>query len=268
MQRQMIHPTAVIHPNAKLDPTVRVAPYAVIDEGVELGPNCVVGPHVYLTGLTKAGANNTFHASCIIGDSPQDLKYKNEPTRLRIGDNNVFREHSTIHRSNKTTEDTIIGSRCFFMQNSHVAHNCTIGDDVIVAGGASLAGHVVVSDKAFISGSCLVHQFCRVGALAMMQGGAAISKDLPPFCVAHRENEICGLNVIGLRRAGISPADRLELKRLYKLLFRSGKNFTAALAEARENFSGAASKLLIDFVAGSKRGLLSDSGMARDSESE
>lgn len=264
----MIHPTAVIHPKAKLDSTVRVAPYAVIDEGVELGPNCVVGPHVYLTGLTQAGAGNVFHASCVIGDAPQDLKYKNEPTRLRIGDNNVFREHATIHRSNKTTEDTVIGSRCFFMQNSHVAHNCTIGDDVIIAGGALLAGHVVVGEKAFVSGSCLVHQFCRIGTLAMMQGGAAISMDLPPFCVALRENEICGLNVIGLRRAGISPEARLELKKVYKLLFRSGKNLTAAVAEARENFSGAASKMLIDFVASTRRGLLSDIGWARDGESE
>ncbi len=258
----MIHPTAIIHPKAKLDPTVRVGPYAVIDEGVELGANCIVGPHVYLTGLTKAGSGNVFHASCVIGDAPQDLKYKNEPTGLRIGDNNVFREHVTVHRSTKTTEDTVIGSRCFFMHNSHVGHNCAVGDDVIIVNGAMLAGHVIVQDKAFISGSSLVHQFCRVGTLSMMQGGSAISKDLPPFCVALRWNEMCGLNVVGLRRAGLAPQERLELKQAYKLLFRSGKIVREALAEAQKTFSGAATKVLMDFVGSSKRGFLADTRKA------
>ncbi|HTR42700.1 MAG TPA: acyl-ACP--UDP-N-acetylglucosamine O-acyltransferase [Pseudomonadales bacterium] len=256
----MIHPTAVIHPKAKLDSTVRVAAYVVIDEGVELGPNCIVGPHVYLTGLTKIGADNVFHAGTVIGDAPQDLKYKNEPTRLRIGDKNVFREHVTIHRSNKIAEDTVIGSRNLFMQHSHAGHNCIIGDDTIIAGGTLLAGHVVVQDRAFVSGNCLVHQFCRIGTLAMMQGGAAISLDLPPFCVSpySRGNMMCGLNVIGLRRAGFSPEQRLELKKAYRLLFRSGKNLREALAEAQKLFTDGPAKTLLDFVASAKRGVCSD----------
>ncbi len=258
----MIHPSAIVHPKAKLDSTVHVGPCAVIDEGVELDANCIVGPHVYLTGLTKIGAGNVFHAGCVIGDAPQDLKYKNEPTRLRIGDNNVFREHVTIHRSNKTAEDTVIGSRNFFMQHSHVAHNCVIGDDAVIAGGALLAGHVAVHDRAFVSGNCLVHQFCRVGTLAMMQGGSAISKDLPPFCVALKDNEMCGLNVVGLRRAGFSAAQRLELKKVYHLLFRGGKNFRAAFAEAQKSFSSPAAKVLLDFVAVAKRGICADVGKA------
>jgi UDP-N-acetylglucosamine acyltransferase len=264
----MIHPTAVIHPKAKLDSTVRVAPYAVIDEGVELGPNCIIGPHVHLTGLTKIGAGNVFHAGAVIGDAPQDLKYRNEPTRLRIGDNNVFREHVTIHRSNKVTDDTVIGSRNLFMQHSHAGHNCIIGDDTIIAGGALLAGHAVVQDRAFISGNCLVHQYCRIGTLAMMQGGAAISMDLPPFCVSpySRGNGMCGLNVIGLRRAGFSPEQRRELKAVYRLLFRSGKNLREALAEAQKSFTGAPSKILLDFVAGAKRGVCSDIGRDEDKE--
>jgi UDP-N-acetylglucosamine acyltransferase len=256
----MIHPTAVIHPKAKLDSTVRVAPYAVIDEGVELGPDCIVGPHVHLTGLTKIGAGNVFHAGAVIGDAPQDLKYKNEPTRLRISDNNIFREHVTIHRSNKTAEDTIIGSRNLFMQHSHAGHNCLIGDDTIIAGGALLAGHVVVHDKAFVSGNCLVHQFCRIGTLAMMQGGSAISKDLPPFCIAMEENQMCGLNAVGLRRAGFSAEQRMELKKVYRLLFRSGKNLSEVLAEAKKLFTSAPAKTLLDFVAGSKRSVLADVG--------
>jgi len=258
----VIHPTAIIHPKAKLDPTVRVGPYAVIDGGVELGADCVVGPHVYLTGLTTIGAGNRFHAGCVIGDAPQDLKYKNEPTRLRIGDRNVFREHFTAHRSTKADAETIIGSHNFFMANAHVAHNCVVGDHVILANGALLGGHVEVQDRAFISGNCCVHQFCRVGRLALMQGNSAISIDLPPFTMALRVNEICGLNSVGLRRAGYTAEQRLELKRLYHLLFRSGKNLRAALGEAREKFSGDTAAILLDFVAGAKRGICADSGRA------
>jgi UDP-N-acetylglucosamine acyltransferase len=256
----VIHPTAIIHPKAKLDSTVRVGPYAVIDEGVELGAHCVVGPHVYLTGLTTIGAHNSFHAGGVIGDAPQDLKYKGEPTRLRIGDHNVFREHFTVHRSNKPGAETIIGSHNFLMANCHVGHNCQLGDHIIIGNGALLAGHAEAGDRAFISGNCLVHQFCRVGTLALMQGGSAISQDLPPFTVAQRGNEICGLNVIGLRRAGFAAEQRLELKRLYHALFRSGKNMSVAIKEAQKTFTSPAAKVLLDFVAGAKRGVCSDVG--------
>ena len=258
----MIHPTAIIHPKAALDSTVQVGPFAVIDAGVELGADCIVGPHVYLTGLTTAGTENRFHAGCVIGDAPQDLKYKDEPTRLRIGDRNVFREHVTIHRSTKLDAETVIGSHNFFMANAHVAHNCSIGDHVILANGALLGGHAVVQDGTFISGNCLVHQFTRVGALAMMQGGAGISKDLPPFCLALGINEMCGLNVVGLRRAGFTAEQRLELKRLYHLLFRGEKNLREALDEARKIFSGDASKQMLEFIAEAKRGVCADTGGA------
>jgi UDP-N-acetylglucosamine acyltransferase len=264
----MIHPTAIIHPQAKLDATVQVGPYTVIDEGVELGADCVVGPHVYLTGLTVIGTSNRFHAGCVIGDAPQDLKYKGEPTRLRIGNQNVFREYVTIHRSTKPNAETFIGSHNFLMANSHVAHNCAIGDHVIMANGALLGGHAVVQDRAFISGNCLVHQFARVGTLALMQGGAAISQDLPPFTVAQRGNEICGLNAIGLRRAGFTAEQRLELRRLYHLLFRSGKNLREALAEARNKFNSGPAKVLLEFVAEAKRGVCSDSGHAAGSNND
>jgi UDP-N-acetylglucosamine acyltransferase len=254
----MIHPTAIIHPKAKLDSTVSVGPYAVIDEGAEIGPHCVIGPHVYITGLTRIGTHNEFHAGCVIGDAPQDLKYDRAPTRVRIGDHNVFREHFTANRSTKPDGETVIGSHNFLMQHGHIAHNCVLGDHVILAGGALLAGHAVVQDRAFISGNCLVHQFTRVGTLAMMQGGAAISKDLPPFMVALRENEICGLNVVGLRRAGFTAPQRLELKRLYHALFRDGQNLRAAVAGARTKFTGAAAQTVLDFLATTPRGVCSD----------
>ena len=259
---EMIHPTAIIHPQAKLDPTVRIGPYAVIDEGVELGAQCVVGPHVYLTGLTTAGTHNVFHAGCVIGDAPQDLKYQGEPTRLRIGDHNVFHEHVTVHRSSKTDAETVVGSDNFLMANCHIGHNSCLGDHVIIANGVLLGGHVTVQDRAFLSGNCLVHQFCRVGTLALMQGGSAISKDLPSFTVARGDNGICGLNVVGLRRAGFTAAQRLELKRLYHALFRSGKNLRAALEAAKTEFISPPAKILLDFIAQAKRGVCADKGGA------
>jgi UDP-N-acetylglucosamine acyltransferase len=256
----MIHPTAIIHPKAKLDSTVRVGPYAVIDEGVEIGPGCEIGPQVYLTGLTTIGAHNRFFAGSVIGEAPQDLKYNGEPTRLRIGSHNVFRENVTVHRSNKVAEDTVIGSHCFLMANAHVAHNCRLGDYVIIVNGALLAGHVVVEDRAFISGNCMLHQFVRVGTLALMQGGSGIGKDLPPYTVAVGNNGICGLNTIGLRRAGLTPAERLELKQLYRALFREGQNLPAAIAGAQEKFASAPAKVMLGFLAGSKRGVCRDAG--------
>ena len=264
----MIHPSAVIHPQAKLGVNVRVGPCAVIDAGVEVGDDCIIGPQVCLMGLTTIGQGNRFHAGCVIGDAPVDVKYHGEPTRLRIGDQNIFREHVTVNCSNTLAEDTVIGSHNFLTPHAHVAHNVVIGNHVILGGGCFLAGHVVVGDRAFISGCCLVHQFCRVGTLAMMQGGAAISQDLPPFTVVRRVNELCGLNVVGLRRAGFSPAERMEIKRLYRELFRSGKNLRDAVAGAREKFASPGAKLMLEFVAATKRGVCADPGAAGDNDSE
>jgi UDP-N-acetylglucosamine acyltransferase len=241
----------------------------VIDEGVELGANCIVGPHVYITGLTTIGAGNRFHASCVIGDAPQDLKYKGDPTRLRIGDNNIFREHVTVHRSTILDGETVIGSNNYLMVNCHIGHNCRLGDHIIIVNGTLLAGHVTVHDRAFISGNCLIHQFARIGTLTMMQGKTGIGQDLPPFTIAHAINRICGLNVIGLRRAGFTAEQRLELKRLYHALFRSGRNLRDALADAQKNFTSPAAKVMLDFIAGAKRGVCTDAGRAGgDSEEE
>jgi len=264
----MIHPTAIIHPQAKLGANVRIGPYAVIDADVELGADCIVGPHVYLTGVTKIGAGNKFHAGCVIGDAPQDLKYRDEPTRVVIGDRNVFRDFVTVNRARTPAGATVVGSDNFFMANVHIAHNCAVGSHVIIANGGTLGGHVTVQDRAFISGSCLVHQFCRVGTLAIMQGGSAISKDLPPFTLATGINGICGLNTVGLRRAGFTAAERLELKQLYHALFRSGKIFRAAVAEAQETFTSPPARTLLDFVAAAKRGVCADAGRAGGEPSE
>ncbi len=265
----MIHSTAIIHPKAKLDASVEVGPYAVIDENVILGAGCKVGPHVYLTGSTTIGANNRFYAGAVIGEAPQDVKYKDTPTRLRIGDNNLFREHVTVHRSTKEEDETVIGSNNFLMANSHVAHNVVIGNHVILANGALLAGHAQVADRVFISGNCLVHQFVRIGTLALMQGGSGISKDLPPFTIARGQNGICGLNIIGLRRAGLKAEERLELKELYHALFRTTAPLGQVLASAREKFKSEPAKVMMDFVAVSKRGVCRDFGkISEENEAE
>jgi UDP-N-acetylglucosamine acyltransferase len=259
---KMIHPTAIVHPQAKLDSSVRVGPYAVIDADVELGASCAVGPHVYLTGVTKIGTGNKFHAGCVIGEAPQDLKYQDEPTRVVIGDNNVFREHVTVNRATNLEAATVVGSNNFIMASAHVGHNCVIGNHVIIANGTLLGGYVTVQDRAFLSGNCLVHQFTRVGMLAIMQGGAGIGQDLPPFTIATGVNGICGLNTIGLRRAGFTAEQRLELKQVYHALFRSGKNFRAAVAEAQGKFTRPVARIMLDFVAAAKRGVCADVGHA------
>jgi UDP-N-acetylglucosamine acyltransferase len=258
----VIHPTAIVHPSAQIAPSVKIGPYAIIDQEVQIGPGSSIGPYVYITGRTSIGSENRFFAGCVIGEAPQDLKYNNEPTGVKIGDRNIFREHVTVHRSNKSSEQTTIGSDNFFMQHAHVAHNVVVGNNTIIAGGALIAGHATIADRAFISGNCLVHQFTRVGTLALMQGGSAISRDLPPYTIVMQENILCGLNIVGLRRAGLAASERLELKRLYRILFRSGLNLRPALEAARREFTSAPAVEFLNFVAESKRGICVDSGAA------
>jgi UDP-N-acetylglucosamine acyltransferase len=264
----VIHPTAIIDPKAELDPSVVVGPYAVIDDAVVIGPHCVLGPYVHIMGLTSIGAHNRFHTGCVIGDAPQDLKYKGEPTRVRIGDRNTFREAVTVNRSTRAESSTVIGSNNLLMAHSHVAHDVAIGNDAVLVNGCLLGGHVVVGDRAFLSGNCLVHQFVRVGALALMQGGTAISKDLPPFTVARGNNRICGLNSVGLRRAGFTAEQRLELRKLYRALFRGGQSLRNAVALARKSFTSEACRTLLDFLAASKRGVCRDVGARAAEEGE
>ena len=256
----MIHPTAIIHPGAHLDPSVEVGPYAIVEEGVVVGPGCRIGAHVHLSGLTTIGTGNIFHPGCVIGNIPQDLKYRGAPSRTRIGDHNSIRENVTVNRATDESEDTVLGSNNLLMAGSHVAHNTVIANHCIIANGALLGGHVVVQDRAVISGNCLVHQFVRVGTLAMMQGGAAISKDLPPFTMARGDNTICGLNVVGLRRSGFTDDQRLELKRLYRFLFRGRLGLQVAVEQARREFRGEPALALLDFVAASRRGVCADFG--------
>ena len=253
----MIHPTAIVHPAAELDPSVDVGPFCVIESGVMIGAGCKLGPHVHVLGPTSIGRDNRFHTGCVIGDAPQDLKYKGQPTRLVIGDDNVFREYFTAHRSNSESEDTTIGSHNLFMSGSHVGHNCHVGNNVVFANGVLAAGHVTVEDRAFLSGSCLVHQFARVGTLAMMQGGSAISQDLPPFWIVQGAiNVVIGVNVVGMRRAGV-PHDEIQAVRTaYKLINRSGLTIPQALERIEAELGALpATRQLVDFIRSAKRGV-------------
>jgi UDP-N-acetylglucosamine acyltransferase len=260
----MIHPTAIIHSSAQIGEGTRIGPFSVIDGDVVLGEQCEVGPYAYLTGHTQIGSKNRIHAGCVIGDLPQDVRFDGGPTGVVIGDGNVIREHVTIHRSNKVEEPTRIGSNNLLMADCHVGHNTVVGNDVIIANGALLAGHVTVEDRVFISGTCLLHQFVRVGTLAFMQGGSGISKDLPPFTIARGNNSISGLNTIGLRRAGFTSAERLELRRAYHLLFRSGLKLSDALAQAQKEFQSEKVRVLIDFIASGRRGFCVDRSRASE----
>ncbi len=253
----MIHPTAIIHENAQVHTGAEIGPYSIIDEYVTVGADCKIGPHAHITGHTTIGKSNHFHAGCVIGDNPQDVKYNNQPTRLVIGDRNTFREHVTIHRSNTLDEDTVIGSENIFMASSHVGHNSIVGNKVILANGALVGGHAMIGDGAFLSGNAVVHQFCRVGSMAMMQGCAGVSLDLPPFTIVRGINGMCGLNSIGLKRAGFAAEERMELKKAYRAIFLSENLLKESLDKARAEFTGVLAGQLIDFVAASERGICS-----------
>jgi UDP-N-acetylglucosamine acyltransferase len=249
-----IHPTAVIHPEAEIDSSVDIGPYTVIDEGVTVGPETKIGPHCYITGRTSIGKKNRIHAGCILGDEPQDLAYSGVPTSLKIGDSNIIREHVTIHRGTKEGTSTELGNENFLLANCHVAHNCQIGSQVIIVNAVLLGGYVEVQNRAFLGGGAVVHQFCRVGELSILRGLARISKDVPPFCMAVENNELVGLNLVGLRRAHLGAEQRDQLKSAYKKIFHSGLNVTQALGEVKGIASGEVQRL-VEFIETSKRGI-------------
>jgi UDP-N-acetylglucosamine acyltransferase len=261
-----VHPTATIHPKAELGAGVSVGPYAVIGEHVRLGEGTIVGPHAVIDGWTTVGQSCDIGVGAVLGGPPQDLKYRGQRSFLRIGDDTCIREYVTIHRSAEADGATVIGSHAFLMANSHVAHDCRLGDHVIMVNYAGLSGYVEVEDRAFISGHNAVHQFVRIGYLAMVSGASRVVKDIPPFMIAEgNPTRVRGLNVVGLRRLGIGPAARAELRRAFRLLYLSGLNTSQALERMRqEGLTGSEVQRLITFIARSKRGIC---GGARASES-
>ena len=255
---RLIHSTAIIDPKAEVPTSVAGGPFVVSDAGVKIGEGCSIGPYVHLTGDTTLGKRNIIHGGAIIGDAPQELNYQGEPTRLRIGADNIFREHVTLHRSNSLEEDTIIGSHNFFMADSHVGHNAVVGDHTILANGALVGGHAVIGDQVFLSSNCGIHQFVRIGTLAMMQGNSGVSQDVPPFTmVVFGMNMMCGLNTVGLRRAGFTSEQRSELKACYKRVFMEGGNIGQVVKQALEESPGEKAREMLEFIAASTRGVCS-----------
>ncbi len=254
----MIHPTAIIHPKAKLADDVTVGPYSTIGEHVVIGSGTTIAGHVVIEGWTEIGCDNQIFQFSSIGAAPQDLKYAGEKTLLKIGDRNKIREFTTMNRG--TAEGgglTTIGSDNLFMAYSHVAHDCIVNDHVILANGATLAGHVEVESNAILGGLAAVHQFCRIGCNTMISGGAMVTQDIPPYTVAQGDRaKTVGLNLIGLKRRGFSEDTIRGIKKAYRMIFRSGLRLEEALQKVSEEIP-ATPELdhFVNFIKDSQRGI-------------
>ena len=230
--KTLIHPTAVIHPLANLHPTVQIGPYAIIGENVKIGADTSIGAHVVIEGPTEIGVGNRIFAGAIIGSEPQDLKYKGGESWVKIGNYNQIREYVTINRATGEDEVTQLGDHNLLMAYAHVAHNCIIENEVIIANSVALAGHIHIESKARISGVLGVHQFVHIGSLAMVGGMSRIERDVPPFAIVEgNPARVRSLNLIGLQRSGLSAEDLSQLKKAFRLIYRSEMSFTEALKQ-------------------------------------
>lgn len=255
----MHHPTALIHPDAKLANNVEVGAYSIIGQHVEIGENTHIGPHVVIDGHTRIGKNNRIFQFCSLGEIPQDKKYAGEPTRLEIGNDNTIREFCTFNIG--TSQDsgvTRVGNHNWIMAYVHLAHDCQVGSHTIFANNASLAGHVRIEDYAILGGFSLVHQFCQIGMHAITGMGAALSQDVPPYVTAAgNPTAPHGINSIGLKRRGFSDAAIMAIKRAYKTLYRSSLSLEQAKAEISEQADKYPElHVLLDFLGRSQRGIL------------
>jgi UDP-N-acetylglucosamine acyltransferase len=259
--RRDIHPTAIISPDAQLPDDVRVGPFVVIDGPVQIGPGTIIHPQAHLIGPLTMGKNNEVGSGAVLGGAPQHLAYKGEPTEVAIGDGNIVREHTTVHRgmpagTGPGTGITRIGDRNLFMAGSHAAHDCIVGNDCLFANGAALGGHVEVGDRALISGNSAVHQFCRVGRLALLSGASATSKDMPPFWVMQDVNGVRGVNTIGMRRAGMMATEIQAVRRAFSFIYADRLPIPAALLRMEAELGHiAAVREIVAFVRASKRGI-------------
>ncbi|MBJ6765157.1 acyl-ACP--UDP-N-acetylglucosamine O-acyltransferase [Myxococcaceae bacterium JPH2] len=253
-----VHPSAQVHPDARLHETVVVGPFSVIGPQVTIGAGSRVGPHVVIEGRTTLGERNHIFQFASVGAAPQDLKYAGEDTELILGDDNQIREFVTLNLGTAGGGGaTRIGHRNLFLANSHVAHDCVVGDECLLANGSALAGHVTVGDSVKISGLVAVHQFTRLGRHSFVSGGSMVTMDVPPYCTVQGDRAaLVGLNTVGLERAGFTEEQLSRVKEAYRILFRSKLGLQEALAQLRAELSGHPEvDHLIEFVAQSKRGL-------------
>lgn len=257
MSGASVHPGSFVDPRAQLGEGVVVEPGAVIGPHVRIGAGTRVGSHALVTGWTTIGMNCHLHHGAVLGSAPQDLKYSGEPSHLEVGDRTVVREYATLNLATEPGATTRVGSDCLLMAYSHVAHNCHLGDRVIVANAVQFAGYVTVQDWAIVGGGTVVHQFVRIGCHAMIGGGSRIAQDVAPYIkLAGSPPRLAGVNSVGLERRGFDAESRTAIDRAYKLLFRGARTTTAAVAEMRSQYPGiAAVELLARFAETSERGL-------------
>ena len=251
-----IAPTARIHPGAEIGPQCVIGEYCVIDQDVRLGAHCLLEPYVYLKRWTTLGDHNEVSASTVLGTDPLDKNFTGERSYLRIGNRNKIREHYTISRGTQPESVTELGDDNYIMTSGHIAHNCKIGNNTVIASCALVAGHVQVEDQAFISGGVVVHQYSRIGRLAMIAGNVRVNSDAPPFFL-YSDFDIAakGLNLVGVRRAGFTHLEIAALKQAYKLLYLSGLKFDQALARIETELPGEHTRHLVSFIRASKRGI-------------
>jgi UDP-N-acetylglucosamine acyltransferase len=242
-----IHRTAVVSSDAELAPGVEIGPYVIIEGRVRLGQGCVLRPYVHLCGPMTMGPGNIVFTGAVLGERPQHLKYKDEPTSLEIGEQNVFREFVTIHRGTSHSWKTCIGSHNYFMVNTHVGHDSVVGNHCILANGALVAGHCIVGNNAYLSGNCAIHQYVHVGRLALLSGCSISTKDIPPFLIVYGRDTLGGVNVIGLQRAGFSSERIQALRRAFRILYREGLAIPTALARIEEELGHV--DLVAEFVS-------------------
>jgi UDP-N-acetylglucosamine acyltransferase len=250
-----VHPSSVIGDEVQLGADVEIGPFCLLASKIRIGPGTRLISHVAIFGDTEIGAGNVLHPNVVIGDEPQDIAYTGGVRKVRIGNRNVFREGTTIHRGSEHGEVTTIGDDNFFMQNSHAAHDCRVGNSTIIAGGALLAGWVEVGDRALVSGNCVVHQYTRIGRLAMMRGLSRTSRDIPPFCIMDGTHTLRGINVIGLRRLGFKAAQIRSIREVFLGLFGKRQNLKLALERIASEKLTPEAREMVDFIRASKRGV-------------
>jgi UDP-N-acetylglucosamine acyltransferase len=251
-----VHPTAIIDPEADLGEDVQVGPYVVIEGPVRVGAGCVIKAGAHLFGPLTMGEHNEVYSHAVLGEQPQHTKYGGEPTRLEIGDHNIFREHVTVHRGTTHSWVTRIGSHNFLMANCHIAHDCKIGDRCQIVSGSLIAGHCVLEDGVILSGNSCLHQFVRIGRLALLSGLSGTGMDMPPFMIGQGVNTVCGVNVVGMRRAGITNGSIDAVRRVFHLLYRSDMLLSHSLPRIEREL-GHISEVaeVVSFIRASKRGI-------------
>ena len=251
-----IHATAIVHPSAEIDPTVEVGPYAIIEANVTIGSETRLYPHAFVGEFTRIGSGCELHPFSVTGHIPQDQKFDGSVSHTSIGDGTTIREGASIHRAAIPGSTTVVGARCLIMSMSHVGHDCVLGDEVKLANSALLAGHVEVADRAIVSGMTGAHQFVRVGELAILGGGLRVTGDVLPFMMLG-PNGVVGPNTVGMRRAGLGAAERLEMRNCHKMLFRSEFTFTQAIEKIAEEINTEPGRKLVEFLRGpTKRGFM------------